>query len=130
MFLFYCIANKQVCKNACHAVEWFCQSKPVCKADRYLESLLAGKVPGMPDRKRMLPDQVFHIRRLFPGMQPQEMAAGLECNGKVNLMDMLALLLHKCLFLHETALNLLQRNPQHVRNTGAPKVHNSFTTYV
>ena len=44
--------------------------KPVCKADRYLESLLAGKVPFWPDRKRVLSDQAFHIRRFFPRMQP------------------------------------------------------------
>ena len=29
-------------------------------------------------------------------MQPQEMAAGLECNRKINLMDMLAFPLFKC----------------------------------
>jgi len=29
----------------------------------------------MPARKRVLSDQAFHIGRLFPGMQPQEMAA-------------------------------------------------------
>lgn len=29
-------------------------------------------------------------------MQPQEMSAGLECNRKINLMDMLASLLFKC----------------------------------
>ena len=59
-------------KDACHVVWWFCQSKSVCKADWYLEPLLAGKVPGGPDRKRVLSDQAFHIGRLFPGMQPQK----------------------------------------------------------
>ena len=57
-------------KNACHVVQWSCQSKPVCKAGRYLESLKAGKVPERPDRKRILSDQAFHIRGLFPRMQP------------------------------------------------------------
>ena len=74
----------------------FCSLKPVCKADRRLESLLAGKVPEGPDRKRVLPDQAFHIRKFFPGMQPQEMAAGLESNRKINLMDMPAFVLFKC----------------------------------
>jgi len=57
--------------------------------------LLAGKVPGGPDRKRVLSDQAFHIRRFLPKVQPQEMAAGLESNRKINLMDMFAFLLHK-----------------------------------
>ncbi len=58
--------------------------------------MLAGKVPGGPDRKRVLSDQAFYIRRFFAAMQPQEMAAGLECNRKINLMDMLAFPLFKC----------------------------------
>ena len=58
--------------------------------------MLAGKVPPRPDRKRMLPYQAFYIRRLFSGMQLQEMAAGLESNRKINLMDMLPFLLLKC----------------------------------
>ena len=80
-------------QNACHVIQWFCQSKPVCKADWYLESLLAGKVPGGPDRERALSDQAFYIQRLFPGMQPQKMAADLEGDRKINLMDMFAFLL-------------------------------------
>ena len=57
--------------------------------------MLAGKVPGGPDRKRVLSDQAFHIRWCLPRVQPQEMAAGLEGNGKINLMDMFAFLLPK-----------------------------------
>ena len=77
-------------------VQWSCQLKSVCKADRHLESLPAGKVPGRPDRKRMLSDQAFHIRHFFCAMQPQKVAAGLEGNRKINLVDMLPLLLFKC----------------------------------
>lgn len=57
--------------------------------------MLAGKVPVRPDRKRMLPDQAFHIRWFFTGMQPQKVAAGFEGNRKINLMDMFPLLLLK-----------------------------------
>lgn len=60
-----------------------------------MDSLLAGKVPGGPDRKRVLLIR-FYIRRFFAAMQPQEMAVGLECNRKINLMDMLAFPLFKC----------------------------------
>ncbi len=83
-------------KNTRHVVQWFCQSKSVCKADWYLDSLLAGKVPVRPDRKRVLSYQAFHIRRFFTGMQPQKMTAGLEGNRKINLMDMFAFPLLKC----------------------------------
>ena len=57
--------------------------------------MLAGKVPEGPDRKRVLSDQAFYIRRFFAVMQPQEMAAGLEVKGKIDLMDMSAFLLLK-----------------------------------
>ena len=61
-----------------------------------MESLLAGKVPVRPDRKRLLSDQAFHIRRFFTGMQSQKITAGFEGNRKINLMDMLPFLLLKC----------------------------------
>ena len=57
--------------------------------------MLAGKVPGGPDRKRVLFGQAFHIRRFLPKVQPQEMAAGLESDGEINLMDMLLFFLLK-----------------------------------
>ena len=34
----------------------------------------------------MLFGQAFHIRRFLPKVQPQEMAAGLESDGEINLM--------------------------------------------
>ena len=44
----------------------------------------------------MLSGQAFHIRRFFCTMQPQKVAAGLEGNRKINLVDMFPLLLFKC----------------------------------
>lgn len=62
-------------KNACCVVQYLYQSKSVCKADWYLESLLADKVPIRPDRERMLSYQAFYIWWFFTEMQPQKITA-------------------------------------------------------
>lgn len=83
-------------KNACCVVQYLYQSKSVCKADWYLESLLADKVPIRPDRERMLSYQAFYIWWFFTEMQPQKITACPEGNGKIHLVDVFAFLLFKC----------------------------------
>ena len=55
------------------------------KADRNLESMLAGIIPTRPDRQYILLYQAFYLRRRFSVMKSDKIMTGIKGNGKINL---------------------------------------------
>ena len=58
----------------------------VSKADRNLESMLAGIIPTRPDWQYILLNQAFYFGRDFGVTKPYEIVAGIKCNRIIYLI--------------------------------------------
>ena len=68
----------------------------VSKADRNLESMLAGIIPTRPDWQYILLNQAFYFGRDFSVTKPYEIVAGIKCNRIIYLIRVFSFLFFYC----------------------------------
>ena len=65
--------------------------EPVSKADRYLESMLAGIIPTRPDGEYILPNQAFYIWWGISIFYADKVMTCIECHCEIDLIFILSL---------------------------------------
>ena len=92
------------------------------KADRNLESMLAGIIPIRPDRQYILPYQAFYLRS-FSIMKSDKIVAGIKCDCKIYLIGVFSFSFLNCYMVRDDGTKI-------VKNESCPNfLFNKFTLF-